>query len=126
MFECVLLPQFNISLRGNGDPEVYEPFFTFFGYQFVQILGYPGVLAQDSMTSYFIHTDMDTASGSIEYGPSDPDDPSSNAFLMNSVNHMTRYAALSNYLNIPSDCPTRERRGWLGDAQLAAETLYAV
>ena len=38
---------------------------------------------------------------------------------------MTRYASLSNWLNIPTDCPQRERRGWLGDAQLTAEvTIY--
>lgn len=66
---------------------------------------------------------MDTTTGSIQYGPSNENDPMSNAYLMNYVNHMTRFAALSNYINIPSDCPTRERRGWLGDGQLAAETL---
>ena len=110
-------------MRGDGSPEVYEAFFTFFGYQYAQIIGYPGVLDQSSITSHFIHTDMDTTTGSIQYGPSDENDPMSNAYLMSYVNHMTRYAALSNYINIPSDCPQRERRGWLGDGQLAAETL---
>ena len=32
-------------------------------------------------------------------------------------------AALSNFQSIPTDCPQRERRGWLGDSQLAAETM---
>ena len=29
---------------------------------------------------------------------------------------------MSNYQSIPTDCPQRERRGWLGDAQLSCET----
>ena len=29
---------------------------------------------------------------------------------------------MSNFIDIPTDCPQRERRGWLGDAQLSAET----
>jgi hypothetical protein len=39
--------------------------------------------------------------------------------------HLHRYAALSNLMDVPTDCPQRERRGWLGDAQLAAETEIA-
>jgi len=42
--------------------------------------------------------------------------------VINSVQHITRYASLSNFVNIPTDCPQRERRGWMGDAQLSAET----
>eukprot|EP01084_Bolivina_argentea_P086641 156595_1 len=114
---------FNITLRGDGNEEIYEAFFTFFGYQYIQIIGYPGVPTQNSITSYFIHTNMDTSTGSIVFGPSNINHPESNAYLMNGVQHMTRYSALGNYINIPSDCPQRERRGWLGDAQLAAETL---
>lgn len=29
---------------------------------------------------------------------------------------------MSNFQSIPTDCPQRERRGWLGDAQLSSET----
>ena len=32
-------------------------------------------------------------------------------------------SARSNWASIPTDCPTRERAGWLGDAQLSAETV---
>ena len=31
---------------------------------------------------------------------------------------------MSNFQSIPTDCPQRERRGWLGDAQLSAETNF--
>lgn len=61
----------------------------------------------------FVHTDVEITGG-ISF--SDP--------LMDAVQHITRAAALSNHQSIPTDCPQRERRGWLGDAQLAAETNF--
>ena len=42
--------------------------------------------------------------------------------LLTAVQHITRTAAMSNFQSIPTDCPQRERRGWLGDAQLSCET----
>ena len=47
-------------------------------------------------------------------GFSDPD--------LNQVQHITRAASMSNFMSIQTDCPQRERFGWLGDAQLSAET----
>ena len=41
---------------------------------------------------------------------------------LDGVQHITRTAAMSNFQSIPTDCPQRERRGWLGDAQLSSET----
>jgi len=41
---------------------------------------------------------------------------------LNAVQHITRMAAMSNFMSIPTDCPQRERRGWLGDAQLSSRT----
>eukprot|EP01084_Bolivina_argentea_P007408 13912_1 len=114
---------YNITLRGDGNEEIYQAYFTYFGYQYVQIIGYPGVITINDIVSYFVHTDLDTSTNSIQFGPSNDNDPTSNAYLINKIQHMTRYSALSNYMNIPTDCPTRERHGWLGDANLASETL---
>jgi alpha-L-rhamnosidase len=38
---------------------------------------------------------------------------------------MTRFASLSNLMDVPTDCPQRERRGWLGDAQLSCQTTIS-
>ena len=43
--------------------------------------------------------------------------------LINAIQHSTRFAALSNQMSVPTDCPQRERRGWLGDAQLSFDTV---
>ena len=65
--------------------------------------GLPSTLAQSEITSHFIHTDFGT-DGSIQFGPSNVnmDGSVSNAYLLNAVQHMTRYASMSNYINIPT------------------------
>ena len=119
----------NYTLRGDGNEEVYEASFTYYGFQYVQVEGYPSSsISQTAIQSYFIHTDFDTSGGSIIFGPSDINNNNNNnnyefnGYLLNKIQHMTRYASLSNFINIPTDCPQRERRGWLGDAQLSALT----
>jgi len=38
---------------------------------------------------------------------------------------MVRYSQLANLWSIPTDCPQRERRGWMGDAQVSShEAMY--
>lgn len=38
------------------------------------------------------------------------------------VQHATVWGARSNWFSIPSDCPTREKRGWMGDGAASAAT----
>ena len=77
----------------------------------MSLTGYPGTPNFKTLTAHFIHTDYEMTGG-ISF--SDP--------LLTSVQHITRTAAMSNFQSIPTDCPQRERRGWLGDAQLSSET----
>eukprot|EP01121_Diplochlamys_sp_Union-15-3_P007144 TRINITY_DN1797_c0_g1_i1.p1 TRINITY_DN1797_c0_g1~~TRINITY_DN1797_c0_g1_i1.p1 ORF type:complete len:940 (-),score=210.90 TRINITY_DN1797_c0_g1_i1:27-2846(-) len=97
-------------LKGEGI-EVYKPRFTYHGFQYVALTGYPGVPDLDTLKAYFIHTAL-PETGEIVFSNK----------LLNQIQHITRFASLSNFMNIPTDCPQRERRGWLGDAQLSAET----
>eukprot|EP01084_Bolivina_argentea_P304110 525143_1 len=116
------------TLMGDGEEEIFEVSFTFYGFQYVQVEGYPyGTITQNCLESYFVHTDMDTYGGSITFGPTNmnsnnQNDTQFNAYLLNKIQHMTRFSSLSNYLSVPTDCPQRERRGWLGDGQLTALT----
>ncbi|GAA4980718.1 glycoside hydrolase family 78 protein [Yinghuangia aomiensis] len=43
--------------------------------------------------------------------------PDVNRFLEN-----TRWSMKGNFLDVPTDCPTRERLGWTGDAQIFVDT----
>ena len=97
--------------KGDGAAIEYTALFTYAGFRYVQLTGYPGVPTQETLTAHFAHTDYDMI-GSITF--SDP--------MLDAVQHITRAAAMSNFQSIPTDCPQRERRGWLGDAQLSTET----
>lgn len=95
---------------GDGE-EIYEPHFTVHGFRFVKVDGYPGDLSPDALTAIAIYTDMTSTSS---FDCSDP--------LINQLHHNIQWSQKSNFLNIPTDCPTRERAGWTGDAQIFACT----
>ena len=38
--------------------------------------------------------------------------------VLNGIHRLTRYSQLGNLWSVPTDCPQRERRGWMGDAQV--------
>ncbi|AKJ64613.1 alpha-L-rhamnosidase [Kiritimatiella glycovorans] len=97
-------------LRGEGD-ELYEPRFTYHGFQCIELSGFPGEPAEDSLTAVVVHTDLESA-GSFECSSD----------LLNRIQKATRASFLNNYHGFPTDCPTREKAGWTADAYLAAET----
>ena len=101
-------------LKGEGE-EVYEPRFTYHGFRYVEVTGFPGVPALDNLEGFFIHSDVE---GIGTFHCSNQ--------LINAVHRNIYWGQLSNLISIPMDCPQRdERMGWMGDAQLAAEeALY--
>jgi alpha-L-rhamnosidase len=99
------------TLKG-GDKEIYEPRFTFQGFRYVAVEGYPGELTLDSLTGVVVHSDM-TPIGRFEC-----DNP-----LLNQLQHNIVWGQKGNYLDVPTDCPQRdERLGWTGDAQVFIRT----
>lgn len=54
---------------GDGTEVDYVPQFTYFGFQYVQLTGYPGVPDASTLTAYFVHTDV-ASTGSVTF--SDP------------------------------------------------------
>ena len=99
------------TLRGDG-LEVYEPRFTFQGFRFVAVDGWPGDPSLDHLTGVVIHSDM-PKTGFFE--TSDP--------LLNQLQHNIVWGQKGNFLDVPTDCPQRdERLGWTGDAQVFART----
>ena len=93
-------------LRGDSE-EWFEPHFTYHGFRYVRVDGYPGELGLDDVTGIVVHSDLDQT-GSFE--TSDPD--------INQLQHNVLWSQKGNFLAIPADCPQRdERLGWTGDAQ---------
>ena len=99
------------TLNGRG-AETYEPHFTFQGFRYVAVDGYPGPLTLDSLTGIVVHSDMTPAS---TFETSKP--------LVNQLQHNIVWGQKGNFVDVPTDCPQRdERLGWMGDAQVFAPT----
>jgi alpha-L-rhamnosidase len=97
--------------KGDG-VEVWQPRFTFHGFQYVEVSGYPGVFDRDALTGVEITADVDVAGGFA------CSSEQANALYRNIC--QTQRA---NFIEIPTDCPQRdERMGWTGDAQIYVRT----
>jgi alpha-L-rhamnosidase len=96
----------------GGETEVYEPRFTFQGFRYVAISGYPKEVTKDILTGVVIHSDLEIT-GTF----------SCNNELLNQLQHNILWGQKGNFLDVPTDCPQRnERLGWTGDAQVFAPT----
>lgn len=103
--------ELNYTLAGTGE-EIYEPRFTFMGFRYVKVTGFPGELTPDNLTGIVVHSDM-PVTGSFEC--SNP--------LLNQLQHNIQWGQKSNFVDVPTDCPQRdERLGWTGDAQAFCRT----
>ncbi len=94
----------------GGGQEVWEQRFSYSGFRFMEVTGLPTRPSLNTFEGRFAHTNLESAG---EFACSNE--------LFNRIQRATRYAYLSNAQNIPTDCPQREKNGWTGDAQLAAE-----
>jgi alpha-L-rhamnosidase len=98
------------TLRGGGE-EVYTPFFTVHGFRYVKVEGFPGTPTPENFTGIALYSDLPTTG---TFTCSDP--------RLNQLQHNILWSQKGNFLEIPTDCPTRERAGWTGDAQIYAST----
>jgi alpha-L-rhamnosidase len=93
-------------LAGRGE-ETYTPFFTFHGFRYVEVSGYPGTPTIAALTGEVIN--------SLNNGPTGTLVTSSD--LVNRMWKIGLWGQRGNFLSIPTDCPQRdERLGWMGDA----------
>ncbi|WP_262492159.1 glycoside hydrolase family 78 protein [Microbacterium sp. ANT_H45B] len=106
------------TLRGEG-AETWEPRFTFHGFRYVEVDGWPGELDASALRAIVVHSDMNRT-GWLE--TSEP--------LLNQLHSNTVWSMRDNFVGVPTDCPQRdERLGWTGDINAFAPTaafLYDV
>lgn len=99
------------TLRGDGIEE-WEPRFTFHGFRYAEVNGWPGALQEDDIRAVVCHSDMQRT-GWFEC--SNP--------LVNRLHENVVWSMRGNFLDIPTDCPQRdERLGWTGDIQVFSPT----
>ncbi len=103
--------QDHFILKGGAE-EAFEPHFTWHGFRYVKVEGYPGELKRENFEAVVLYSDM-KETGTFS---------SSNA-LINQLQHNIEWGQKGNFLDVPTDCPQRdERLGWTGDAQVFSRT----
>ncbi len=91
-------------LKGDKK-EQWEPRFTYHGFRFVEMIGYPGTPTLSTIKGKVVHDALEVT-GSFEC--SNP--------LINNIYKNAYWGIRGNYRSMPTDCPQRdERQGWLGD-----------
>ncbi|MBQ6358007.1 MAG: family 78 glycoside hydrolase catalytic domain, partial [Clostridia bacterium] len=90
---------------GEGLNE-YCTTFAVFGFQYAEVEGDVELNAED-IEAVAVYSDLERTG-----------DFSCSHELLNHLFTATLWSAKGNHLDIPTDCPTRERHGWTGDAQL--------
>ncbi len=96
-------------LRGDGD-EVFTPHFTFHGFRYVEVTGFPGRPMLETLEGLRLNSDV-TPAGSFQC--------SNERF--NRIQQMVLWTELSNLFSAESDCPHREKFGYGGDIVAASE-----
>ena len=101
------------TLKGEGE-ETWEPMFTYSGFRYVEVEGFPGVPTAENLKGVVFYSSTPWT-GTFE---------SSNS-LINQLMKNTSWGIRGNLHSVPTDCPQRdERLGWMGDAQTFAPTCY--
>ena len=99
------------TLKGGGE-ETYESRFTYRGYRYAEVTGYPGTPSPSSVDGVVAHAD---APPNGTFTTSDP--------LVNQLQHNIVWGQKGNFFSVPTDCPQRdERLGWTGDIGAFAPT----
>ncbi len=99
------------TLKGGAE-ETFEPHFTFQGFRYIKVEGYPGTIKPENFTAIALYSDMKQTGTFTSSNP-----------LINQLQHNIQWGQRGNFLDVPTDCPQRdERLGWTGDAQAFART----
>lgn len=96
--------------KGSGE-ECYSAEFSVCGFRYIRITGYEGEILPGDFTAVSVYSDLEQTG---EFSCSSP--------LINQLFHNTVWSQKSNFLDVPTDCPTRERSAYTGDAQVYCKT----
>lgn len=96
----------------SGGEDVFEPTFTFHGFRYVEVDGWPGELTSDALTAVVVSSELRRIG---EFECSDE--------MLNQLHRNVVWGLRGNFLDVPTDCPQRdERLGWTGDIAVFTPT----
>ena len=91
----------------GAEREEFCPHFTWFGFRYALIEG----VDSGEFTAVAVYSDMEETG---EFHCSNE--------LINKLVENARWSQKGNFLDVPVDCPTREKNAWTGDAQIYVNT----
>lgn len=95
----------------GAEEECYQPSFSIFGFRYLLVEGYDGTIREGDFTAKAVYSAMEETA----------DFTCSNE-LINQLVKNSRWSQKGNFMDVPVDCPTRERNAWTGDAQIYVRT----
>ena len=96
----------------SGAEDVFEPTFTFHGFRYVEVDGWPGELTSDALKAVVVSSELRRIG---EFECSDE--------MLNQLHRNVIWGLRGNFLDVPTDCPQRdERLGWTGDIAVFTPT----
>lgn len=105
-----MTPLQEIRFTCSGGRDTYEMHFSVFGFRYVELIT-QAALALEDLTALAVYSDYEET-GSFRCSHEG----------LNRLVEAARWSMKSNFLELPTDCPTRERLGWTGDAQIFFNT----
>lgn len=96
-------------LKGQGT-ETFTPRFTFHGFRYVEVTGFPGKPTLDALEGLWLSSDV-RSDGSFQCSNE----------MFNRIQRIVRCSELSNLFSVQSDCPHREKFGYGGDIVASSE-----
>lgn len=106
----IITPRQQIEYICKEGKNEYKTTFSIFGFQYV-LIDTDVEWKKEDFTAIAVYSDMEST---LEFTSSNE--------LLNRFVEATRWSAKNNHADIPTDCPTRERHGWTGDAQIFCKT----
>ncbi len=99
-----------IIYTASGKDEAYCPSFFYAGFQYALVEGLEEIDSQN-FRAVAVYSDLEY-SGTFQCS-----NPMIDRFVNNTI-----WSMKSNFIDIPTDCPQREKSGWTGDAQVFCRT----
>ncbi len=94
------------TLSGKGE-ETFSPHFTFHGFRYVEVSGYPGTPTLDDLTGEVVSSLSGEPTATV----------TTSNDMVNRMWQIGIWGQRGNFLSVPTDCPQRdERLGWMADA----------
>lgn len=103
--------QEEVYITSGEGIETFSPMFVVYGFRYVLLEGYPENIKAENFTAHAVYSAMK------ETGKFTCSETRINQLVKNSM-----WSQKGNFLEVPTDCPTRERSAWSGDAQVYCKT----